>query len=453
MTQLSRVVWSEGMHLAQHHFQAQARFHEATLGFALSHLYFAPYGLAGCELDTAALKNGTAAIVHARGIMPDGLPFDMPASDPLPAPLDVRAQFSDAADAHRLHLVIPAYRRDRANAADANGNGRNDARPGDPRYLPRRTLVADDATGHDQKEVLLGQKNFRLALEGSLPADAVSLPIARVQRDGSGHFVFDPEYIPPCLQLAASPRLLALVGRLVEILDEKSGAMARGRPGSLDEYARQEIAGFWLLHTIHASLAPLRHHLTVRRTRPESLYLEMARLAGALCTFALDSHPRALPAYDHDDLTRSFDALDRHIRTHLELVMPSGRIAMPLERERAYYFSAEIKDPRCFGPSRWYLGVSARLHPAEIATRVPTWVKLCGWSWLERSVQMALPTAPLTHLPVPPAAVMPRAEWQYFQIDRTSGAWRSIVPESKVGVYIPDAVPDAEVELVVLPEG
>lgn len=453
MTQLSRVVWSEGMHLAQHHFQAQSRFHEGAVGFALSHLFFAPYGLVGCELDAEALRNGTAALTHARGIMPDGLPFDFPASDALPAPLAVRERFSPTADAHLLHLVIPAYRPDRANAAAAaNGNGAA-SHGGDTRFVPHATLVRDDATGRDEREITLGRKNFRLALDDALPEGAVSLPIARVRRDGSGHFVYDADFIPPCLQIGASARLLSMLARLVEVLDEKSGAMARGRPGSVDEYARQEIAGFWLLHTIHASLAPLRHHLAVRRTRPESLYLEMARLAGALCTFALDAHPRTLPAYDHADLTSCFDALDRHIRTHLELVLPSGRIAIPLTQDRPYYFSAPITDQRAFGPSRWFLGIRARAHPSEIATRVPTHVKVCGKPFLEETVRRAVAAAGLTHLPVPPAAAMPRPDWQYFQVDRSGNAWISIARTGEIGVYVPDPLVDTEVELIVLPEG
>ena len=44
MTSLSRVVWSEGMHLAQHQFQAQARYFEELPGFALQNLFFAPWG-------------------------------------------------------------------------------------------------------------------------------------------------------------------------------------------------------------------------------------------------------------------------------------------------------------------------------------------------------------------------------------------------------------------------
>ena len=41
----------------------------------------------------------------------------------------------------------------------------------------------------------------------------VTLPIARVRRDGTGHFMYDPDYIPPALQIGASEHLLLLTPR------------------------------------------------------------------------------------------------------------------------------------------------------------------------------------------------------------------------------------------------
>jgi type VI secretion system protein ImpJ len=78
MKYLSRVVWSEGMYLGPHQFQVQNRYFEDALEFAVSSLWFEPWGLAGCELDTESLRNGTLSLVHARGIFPDGLAFNMP---------------------------------------------------------------------------------------------------------------------------------------------------------------------------------------------------------------------------------------------------------------------------------------------------------------------------------------------------------------------------------------
>jgi len=91
MKLLSRVVWSEGMHLAPHHFQTQSRYFEDAIHFAVSSLWFAPYGLAACEMDHEALKNATVAVLQARGLFPDGLPFYIPGSDPPPEPRSIGA--------------------------------------------------------------------------------------------------------------------------------------------------------------------------------------------------------------------------------------------------------------------------------------------------------------------------------------------------------------------------
>src|SRR5258705_10155972 len=110
MKQLSHIVWNEGMHLAQHHFQAQSRFFEDTVQFALTSLFFRPYGLVACELDADALLNDSVSLAHARGVMPDGLPFDIPSSDPAVQPLPIRDRFSPTSDSHLVLLGIPAYR-------------------------------------------------------------------------------------------------------------------------------------------------------------------------------------------------------------------------------------------------------------------------------------------------------------------------------------------------------
>src|SRR5438876_11154705 len=90
--------------------------------------------------------------------------------------------------------------------------------------------------------------------------------------------------------------------RVIEILDAKSDALVGQRRTSqtdLAAYAARDVASFWLTHAIHSSLAPLRHLFDSRRAHPEPPYAELARPSGALCTFSLDCHPRALTLYDH----------------------------------------------------------------------------------------------------------------------------------------------------------
>ncbi len=446
MPSLSRVVWSEGMHLAQHHFQMQNRYFEAATTFAFAHLFFRPYGLVACELDAEAVRNGTAALVHARGVMPDGMSFHFP-EDPLPEPLRIAEHFSPTDTDRLLCLAIPGYREGKPNCR-LNG----DAGP-PTRFVSWTATIADETTGADQNAVGLARKNFRLVLaESDSDAHEIRLPLARVRRDGAGRFAYDEEYIPPSLQIGASERLMGLLLRLVETLDTKADLLAaeRGGAGDGSAYAADELARFWLSHTVHSTVTPLRHHLEVRRAHPEQVYLELARLAGALCTFSMDAHPRDLPLYDHDAPSECFGALERRIRAHLERNLPTGAIEVPLESDADGFHRGAIVDSRALGKATWFLGVRSTLPRAELASRVEGLVKLCSEKFVAELVRRGMDGLPLEHQATPPAEISPRVGTEYFRVVTNGPCWDSIVDTTAVGVHVPAAIPSPQLELRIL---
>src|SRR5262245_56382300 len=139
MKNLTRVVWSEGMHLSPHHFQAQARYFEDSIRFASSLLCFAPYGLAGCALDDEALRNGTVSVLHAHGLFPDGLHFDMPDCDGLPAPRNIVELFSPIQEALTIFLGIKRYKTDARNSVMPDEEG-----------APLARFIAETRSLHDE---------------------------------------------------------------------------------------------------------------------------------------------------------------------------------------------------------------------------------------------------------------------------------------------------------------
>jgi type VI secretion system protein ImpJ len=459
MGSLSRVVWSEGMHLAQHHFQAQNAYFEDVTSVALSSLFAATWGMLACELDDEALLNGTAALVAARGIMPDGLPFSFP-EDELPESLRVADIFSPTQSSHTLLLAVPAQQPGRANCA-VNGDGGSQLR-----FSAVQRNVPDETTGKDERPVNIAHKNFRLLLDTDPTDGLVTMPIARIQRGGAGDFVYDQTYIGPTLRVSANRRLRELVSRLVDMLEARAETVIASRAGGVDaEYAPREIAGFWFLHAVNSALPGLRHTLRSGSTHPEQLYLQLAQLAGALCTFSLGSHPRELPAYDHDEPEPCFAALDRHIRQHLDVILPTGALSLMLQPAdvtpegplsvpaagASPFYAATVADRRCFDPSaQWFLGLRSSAPAADVAGRAAGLVKVCSAWAIGKLVERAYPGIGLDHVAVPPPAISPRAGTQYVIIRRTEPCWKSIVDTGAVGVYIPNAIPDPEVELKVI---
>jgi type VI secretion system protein ImpJ len=446
---LSRVVWSEGMHLGPHHFQAQSRYFEDSIQFATSSLWFEPFGLVGLELDADALKNGTVSIVNARGIFPDGLPFHMPESDPLPSPRSITDLFPPTRDTLTVLLAIAPRQSDGLNCAlsETEANG--------ARFIAEARVFHDENTGRDEKPVRLGRKNVKLLMDTEPAEDLLAMPVARIMRDGSGHFIPDPRFIPPVIQITASERLMTMARRLIEILQEKSASINGSRNAgnkSLAEFSTREIANFWLLHAVNSSLPPLRHLCFSKRSHPEELYVELSRLGGALCTFALDSHPRSLPLYDHQHLGECFEALDLHIRTHLETIVPTNCLSIPLKLSRDYIWEGDITDQRVLGRSQWVFALHSRVGESAVIASAPRLVKICSAQFVGELVKRALPGCALTHAATPPAAISARVETQYFGVSKAGPCWDHITSTRRVGIYVPGELPDPELELFVVLE-
>jgi type VI secretion system protein ImpJ len=449
MKHLSRVVWSEGMYLAPHHFQMQSRYFEDSIQFTASALCYAPYGFVGFGLDAEALRNGTLSLLHARGILPDGLAFQMPDCDALPAARNIADLFPPTRDRVTVLLAIPEHRPNGANCAQSPDEG------GWVRYRAESQTIPDETTGRDEKSVQLGRKNFSLLLDTEAQEGIQALPVASIMRDGTGHFIFDPDFIPPLITIAASDRLMHILKRLIEILDDKSASLSKGSASTARtwaEYSTRDVAQFWLLHTVNSAQAPLRDVYTGRHWHPERLFVQMLRLAGALCTFAMDAHPRDLPLYNHNDLAGCFGALDHHIRTNLETVVPTNVVSIPLQKSADYFYDGEIKDQRCLDRARWIFAIRCATGEVEIISKTPQLVKICSKLFVPKLVERALPGMGLTHLPTPPSAISAQVDAQYFSINRSGPCWDHIVQTRQVGIYIPGELPDPELELLIILE-
>ena len=440
---LSRVVWSEGMYLGPEQFQAQSRYFEESLHFASTTLNYSPYGLIGASLDAEALRNGTVSLIHGRGLLSDGIAFHMPESDPLPPTREIADSFPPTREALMVSLAIPARKPAGLNCALQPSAD-------DSRYVAEARTFIDETTGADERPVQVGRKRFRLIFDTESDEGLVSLPIARIVRDGSGHYNYDPLFIPPCVQVSASERLLLLLRQLLEILEEKSASLRAGGQGKATEHSARELASFWLLHSVNSAAAVIRHLWTSKRGHPEEVFLELSRLAGALCTFSLDSHPRTLPLYDHENLTEGFQALDRHIRTHLEVVLPTKCLEIPLQRTANYFYEGDVTDARCLGRARWIFGIRSETGELELIRRTPELVKICSSKFVGELVKRALAGLEMTHLEAPPPAIRTKAETQYFGIDRAGPFWDSIKQTRRVGIYVPGELPNPDLQLLVV---
>src|ERR1035438_652078 len=109
MKRLQPVIWTKGTLLSPQHLQIQDRFLENLLQFQLDSLAFRPWGFRTLTISQESLAAGAFSLAAASGILPDGLLFDIPASDAAP-PLK---QLADCFDADQqsldIYLAVPQY--------------------------------------------------------------------------------------------------------------------------------------------------------------------------------------------------------------------------------------------------------------------------------------------------------------------------------------------------------
>src|SRR5260370_23851234 len=295
MRQLQPVIWSKGTFLTPQHLQTRDRFLESVLQFGLEALNFCPWGFQELRIDQEALAGGNFALTRCVGIFPDGLPFDIPDSDQVPAPKPLAPYFEAEQASADIFLAIPHHRERGLNVSITERNA-------DTRYVSEVVDLRDENTGGSAKPVQLARKNMRFLVEGDSREGCAYLRAARIKRTAAGSLQQDPQFIPPLLNIAASDLLIGITRRLVEILPAKSSILAGGRrqrSASLADFTAADIVGLWRFYTVNSHLPVLRHFFYTGRAHPKKIYRILVALGGSLSTFSFKIQPRDLSAYDH----------------------------------------------------------------------------------------------------------------------------------------------------------
>jgi type VI secretion system protein ImpJ len=446
MKRLQPVIWSKGTFLTPQHLQIQDRFIEDTLGFTLGSLNYRPWGFGRLAINQEALAAGVLAINLASGLFPDGMPFDIPDSDPAPPPKPLDQHFEPDQSSLDVYLAVPHYRERGLNVSVSRQGA-------DTRFLAEVAVVRDENTGITEKPIQIAQKNFRLLVEGENRQGVSALRAARVLRTAAGSYQLDPHFVPPLLDISASDYLVAISRRLVEILSAKSSLLAglrRQKNQSLADFTASDIANFWLLYTVNTHFPLFRHIFETAKGHPERLFAAMLSLAGALTTFSLKVHPRDLPAYDHDELEACFTSLDEKLRLLLETVVPSNFVSLPLKLVQPSIYATALSDDKYLKNARMYLAIQAEMNEAELIHKTPALIKVCSATHIEHLVRQALPGLTLTHVARPPSSIPVKLNCQYFSLNQAGGAWEAVLRARNLAAYVPGDFPNPLLELVIL---
>ncbi|PYP91733.1 MAG: type VI secretion system baseplate subunit TssK [Candidatus Angelobacter sp. Gp1-AA117] len=445
MRHLQPVYWAKGTFLAPQHLQIQDRYIENLLHFQMDAVTEYLWGFAKLEIDREKLRNGEFCVVEARGILPDGLLFDIPeADDPVPS-RTIKEAFSEGRDSVAIYLSVPAHRENGMNIGAEAGTT--------TRFVTTIRTVPDENSGSSTKPVQMARKNFKLLVGEENQAGSTILKVAEVQRDSAGVYSLISGFVPPLIDVHGNNVLRGIARSLLEMLSAKSSLLAatrRQKNQSLAEFTASDIARFWLLYTVNYHLPLFRHLFHRRVVHPEQLFSAMLSLAGTLTTFSSTVSPRDLPEYKHDDLGKCFLELERKIKFLLETVVPANYVAIPLKLARPSVYSATIEDERLLHNCKFFLAISADIGDAELVARVPSLVKAGAASHVEEMIRRALPGLRLTYSASPPPDIPVKLKYKYFSLELTGKVWEGVQRARDFGVYAPAEMPNPQLELIVV---
>jgi type VI secretion system protein ImpJ len=448
-----RVVWTQGMFLTPQHFQLQEQYLEDALHFRFNASNYANWGVSALKIDSDALANGQFRVTECGAVMPDGEPVDIPATDEAPDSRALGDHFPPNRESLDVFLALPE---NKPGTRIVTIPGlEQPIGPPKTRYLAETRTVKDENSADDEKDVQIARRTFRLLFGDEYRDGFASFRIAQIVRSPAGTPILNPKFVAPCLDLSSSQYLSDLLRRQIEILATKRTALSasrRARSKVVADFGPAETSNFWILHTVNSYLPELKHIWKVRHGHPESAYLAMLRLAGALATFSLVAEPENLPDYDHDDLGGCFTLLDSKIREWADHIVKPNFVGIELKLTDRFIWTGMVNEDAYFRDSQFYLSVSAKIGVDEVIRKIPQLVKVAAQEDVQRIVRNALPGIVLRHAPTPPAAIPVKIDHQYFLLNQGGDLWDTFLKSRQIAVYAPGEIVDPKMEvLIVLP--
>jgi type VI secretion system protein ImpJ len=458
MKRFRKIVWKEGMFVTPHHFQQWDLYHEGILNSKLNATVPFNWGITHIEIDRDALVNGNIVIPALNAIMQDGTIISVPDIDQPPHSRTIGEYFQPSMDVLDVYIGLPLEKEGSPNYEIPNYKIRDASEAQEnklPRYVFEHVLVRDAVTGENEKEIISGSKNLKILFSGEVLDDFTLIKVFEITRSSTGLFSLNDKYIPPCLNISGSERLMTLLRGLIEAISAKSTSLSQQRRhksyGAV-EFGISDITHFWLLHTVNTWIPLISHYYNHTRFHPENLYRALVQFIGQLITFAVEGHPKDIAPYIHDNQGRTFESLDALARHLLEIVIPTKWVQIPLEKSKQAVWAGRVDSDKIFETSRFYVAAQGDAPEEQIRELLPKTIKIGALNDIDTIINAALPGVAISYTSRPPGSLPVKMGYQYFIVDSHSEFWDSIRKSRTIAIYVPTEFSGIRIELFALKE-
>jgi type VI secretion system protein ImpJ len=434
----NKIVWSEGMFLSPQHFQQQERYIESYVNGKCSAYGAYGWGLHEFTVDQELLKLGKISVMNARGVFPDGTPFNFPNRDEAPPVLEVPPGTHDSI----VYLAIPVKRPGAVDVLEKEDT------QGMARYYSAK-FESRDVTidGGDAVSIDVGKLRLRLLFATDDLSGYACIGLLRISesRDDK-NVLLDDQYIPTCLDCSASTRLNGFLSEMIGLLHHRGESIA-GRLADTQRGGTAEIADYMLLQLVNR-LEPLANHLyKMQGLHPQTLFNESVQMVGELSTFAAkNKRPPALPPYLHDNLQGTFAPVITTLRQCLTMVYEQTAISLSLVEKKYGIRVAQIPDRSLLASAMFVLAVRADVAENVIRSHLPAQMKIGPVEHIRQLVNVGMPGIPIKALPVAPRQIPFHSGYTYFELQRNTPLWKELNNTGGFALHVGGDFPGIEIE-------
>jgi type VI secretion system protein ImpJ len=435
MSWYSKVAWSEGLFLRQHHLQQNDRYIEQLVESRTRNISPYPWGFASLEIDRDLAQQNKFALRRASGIFQDGTPFDMPASSPLPLAIDL----PEGTEKQLIWMTMPAVSVNsrEVDMAEATSGSR---------YVRDIEPIVDSASGlHVEEEIEVAHPRISFEIRKTPKAGFHCLKVARVLEVRDKSIIFDETFAPPVLVSRAHPVVSGWLDRVIGWIETKLETLAR--------YAADPSSGgglqtfdYFMLQMLNREINILRHLRHSKYTHPVDIYQELLRISGELWTFSPKRLAPDYVEYDHDAPEAAFEPVLADIQRLLSLDI--GRaIRLNLTELTANAYLAQVPDRTLFRNATFVIEVAASKSLTQIQQQFPALCKIGPNTKMKEIVQTHLPGVEIIHIPTPPRQIRSVSDHVYFYLDKSSPLWPEFSVASGLGLHFAGDWPDLQLDL------
>ena len=439
-----KVLWGEGMFLRPQHFQ---RFN-ADLELQVLDVrrtqqpYF--FGLDKIEFDEHALQQGVLKLLSLSAVFQDGARVELPQQGPLPPIRDLK-QVPVQESGTTLYVCLPSFNLHGSNAANETTDSASHAR-----FVTCSESSVDWFTRAVEAPVTGLHFNIRLMTEQENRDGMLVIAAARIHKMGTA-WKLDPAFMPTAISVEANVSLKRKLHTLLGMLQQKSASLSaqhRQRTEAVSEFGTNDIASFWLLHSVNRLYPAIRHLSSIDTTHPEALYRVLAAAAGELLTFSQQHDVSEIPLYHHESPLKTFEPLFTLIHRMIDTVIGERYVVLPLNNPKNSFFVAHILDERMLDEMDFYLSVQSERPAREISDIVPVRLKIGSPDDVELIVNSALSGVSLLATQQVPAGIPVRVSNQYFALDPKSPLYAKMLTSRSICIYVPQPLSDLKIELI-----